>query len=193
MDKPAESSAPVARVDSGGWSPRAFADRSIEPEKVRGLLEAARWAPSSSNGQPRSTSWRRRTSPRNLPGWQAVSWMGTRGPSGPLCSCWPSRQTNFSHNDKPNRHAFHDVGLANENLVLQATAMGLVAHQMAGFRPRSSSRTVSDSRGEEPLRWSPSAIRAKSTTCPNRSASAKRPPLRKPLAEMVFTGKWANV
>ncbi len=34
----------------------------------------------------------------------------------------------------PNRHAFHDTGMAVENLVLQATALGLVAHQMAGFR-----------------------------------------------------------
>ena len=53
MDKPAESSAPLHELIRERWSPRAFADRSIEPEKVRSLLEAARWAPSSSNGQPR--------------------------------------------------------------------------------------------------------------------------------------------
>ena len=34
---------------------------------------------------------------------------------------------------KPNRHAFHDVGLALENLVLQATTLGLSVHQAAGF------------------------------------------------------------
>ena len=28
---------------------------------------------------------------------------------------------------------FHDTGMAVENLVLQATALGLATHQMAGF------------------------------------------------------------
>src|SRR5690606_2593036 len=40
---------------------------------------------------------------------------------------------NFTYNGKPNRHALHDVGLAVENMVLQAQSMGLHAHQMAGF------------------------------------------------------------
>ena len=52
MRKPAESQSPLHELIRERWSPRAFAERSIEPEKVRSLLEAARWAPSSSNGQP---------------------------------------------------------------------------------------------------------------------------------------------
>jgi nitroreductase len=39
----------------------------------------------------------------------------------------------FAKNRKPNRHAQHDVGLASENLVLQAVDIGLAAHQMAGY------------------------------------------------------------
>ena len=76
--------------------------------------------------------------------------MGTRGPSGPRCSCWPWRQTNFAHNGQPNRHAFHDVGLANENLVLQATAMGLVVHQMAGFVADRARELFEIPEGQEP-------------------------------------------
>ncbi|MGI9175564.1 MAG: nitroreductase family protein [Rhodothermales bacterium] len=34
------------------WSPRAFSDRPVEEEKLRSLLEAARWAASSYNEQP---------------------------------------------------------------------------------------------------------------------------------------------
>ena len=34
---------------------------------------------------------------------------------------------------KPNRHAAHDLGLSVGQLVLQATALGLFAHQMAGI------------------------------------------------------------
>jgi nitroreductase len=40
---------------------------------------------------------------------------------------------NFGHNDKPNRWAEYDTGAAVANLSLQATALGLVVHQMGGF------------------------------------------------------------
>ena len=33
-------------------SRRAFTDQPIEPEKIKQLFEAARWAPSSANEQP---------------------------------------------------------------------------------------------------------------------------------------------
>ena len=39
----------------------------------------------------------------------------------------------FDRNDKPNRHAYHDLGQAMALLLVQATDLGLVAHQMAGF------------------------------------------------------------
>ena len=34
------------------WSPRAFDERPVEPEKLRNIFEAARWSPSASNIQP---------------------------------------------------------------------------------------------------------------------------------------------
>ena len=34
------------------WSPRAFEDKAVEPEKIRNIMEAARWSPSASNHQP---------------------------------------------------------------------------------------------------------------------------------------------
>jgi len=40
---------------------------------------------------------------------------------------------NFEKTGKPNRHAFHDVGLAMGSLLVEATALGLFVHQMAGF------------------------------------------------------------
>ena len=33
-------------------SRRAFSDQPVEPEKIKSLFEAARWAPSSLNEQP---------------------------------------------------------------------------------------------------------------------------------------------
>ena len=48
----AETSVPIHPLISERWSPRAFANRPVEPEKLRALFEAARWAASSYNGQP---------------------------------------------------------------------------------------------------------------------------------------------
>ena len=147
MDKPAESSALLYELIRERWSPRAFADRSIEPQKVRSVLKAAGWAPSSFNGQPWSYIVATKEEARGFRPAGKLSRGGERvGREKQLCSCWPWRRRNFAHNGQPNRHAFHDVGLANENLVLQAAAMGLVVHQMAGF-VADEPRAVPDSRG----------------------------------------------
>ncbi|MGH7472773.1 MAG: nitroreductase family protein, partial [Candidatus Methylomirabilales bacterium] len=52
MQKLAETTHEIHALLRERWSPRAFADRIVEPEKLRSLLEAARWAPSSYNEQP---------------------------------------------------------------------------------------------------------------------------------------------
>ena len=49
MEKLAPTDFPIHDLLRRRWSPRAFADRPVEPEKLRSLLEAARWAPSSFN------------------------------------------------------------------------------------------------------------------------------------------------
>jgi nitroreductase len=40
---------------------------------------------------------------------------------------------NFNHNGQPNRWAMYDAGAASASLCLQATALGLIVHQMGGF------------------------------------------------------------
>jgi len=42
-------------------------------------------------------------------------------------------KTTFSHNSSPNRVALYDLGAATSYLTLQAAALGLSTHQMAGF------------------------------------------------------------
>ncbi len=52
MEKLAETDYPILELLKRRWSPRAFSDQMVEPEKLRSLFEAARWAPSSFNEQP---------------------------------------------------------------------------------------------------------------------------------------------
>src|ERR1700676_1667559 len=52
MDKRAETQIPLHDLIRRRWSPRAFSERPVEPNKLRSVLEAARWAASSRNEQP---------------------------------------------------------------------------------------------------------------------------------------------
>lgn len=118
------------------WSPRAF-----DPEHVlldadlEGLLEAARWAPSSMNEQP----WRYRFARRGEAGFQALFdtlMPGNRlwaGNASLLMVCYAV--PTFKRNGKPNRHAVYDAGAANMALSLEALDRGLYVHQMGGFDP----------------------------------------------------------
>lgn len=135
-NKPAATSYPVHPLIQQRWSPRSFEDRPLEIEKVGSLLEAARWAPSCFNEQP----WRffvghKTSSPK---AWQTLfdllvpfnqQWCA----EAPLLILSVYKQ-HFSHNSLPNAHAMYDCGMAMENIALQAVALGLVSHQMAGYR-----------------------------------------------------------
>jgi nitroreductase len=193
MRKPADSQSPLHELISERWSPRAFAERSIEPDKVRSLLEAARWAPSSSNGQPWSYLIASKDQPEEFDRLASCLVDGNAWAKRAPLMLLAVAATHFAHNGKPNRHAFHDVGLANENLVLQAGAMGLVAHQMAGFLPDRAREIYEIPEAQEPLTMIavgypgevddlPEPLRARETT----------PRSRKPLAEMAFSGKWGS-
>src|SRR5437899_1135256 len=52
MEKLAQTDYQIEEILRRRWSPRAFSDRLVEPEKMQSLFEAARWAPSSFNEQP---------------------------------------------------------------------------------------------------------------------------------------------
>jgi len=134
MEKLADVDHPIHDLLRRRWSPRAFSERMVEPEILRSLFEAARWAPSSNNEQP----------------WHFI--VGTKSEVTAydrLFQClkegnkkWAFRapvlmlsvaRLNFEDEGIPNRHALHDTGMAAFSLTMQATALGLVVHQMAGF------------------------------------------------------------
>src|SRR4051812_13695224 len=52
MERIRDAAHPVHDLLRKRWSPRAFADRAVERDKLLSVLEAARWAPSSNNEQP---------------------------------------------------------------------------------------------------------------------------------------------
>lgn len=114
-------------------SRRAFSDRAIEPEKIKSLFEAARWAPSSSNEQP----WVYVYATKGQELWEKIFESLNAGnkiwaKDAPLLIVSFCKK-HFSRNGFPNGAAKYDVGAANAFLSLQATHLGLNAHQIGGF------------------------------------------------------------
>ncbi|HAD97399.1 MAG TPA: nitroreductase [Cryomorphaceae bacterium] len=115
------------------WSPRAFADREVEVEKLQRIFEAARWAPSSTNEQP----WRFIVASKGDEHYDKLygclnEWNRKWTWTAPVLVATLAKK-NFTKNDKPNKHSWHDLGLAMGNLSAQATHENLYLHQMAGI------------------------------------------------------------
>lgn len=133
IDKAGKTDFELIPEIAGRWSPRAFGEQAVETEKLKRVLEAARWAPSSRNEQP----WRFIIARKGDEHYQKLfeglnefnqKWAWTAPVLGATLS-----SKHFARNSRPNSHNFHDVGLAMGNLLAQATHEGLHLHQLAGI------------------------------------------------------------
>ena len=136
MHKPAITQVAIDGTIAARWSGRAYDPaKAVSHAQVIALLEAARWAPSCFGDQPwRFVVWNKAS---NAEAWQQAfdclvpgnqAWVKDAPVLLLVCA-----DTLFSHNQQSNRWAQYDTGAAAENLCLQASALGLMAHQMGGF------------------------------------------------------------
>jgi Nitroreductase len=190
MEKPAPADYPIEEVIRRRWSPRAFSDRMVEPEKLRSLFEAARWAPSSFNEQPWSFVVTTRNNPDEYA--QMLSCLVEKNQQwaqlAPVLMVSVAK-LNFEKSGKPNRHAFHDVGLAMGTMLVQATALGLFVHQMAGFSVDKVREAFGVPDGFEPVAAVAIGYEADPEVLPEAFREQEvGPRRRKPISEFVFAG-----
>ncbi|MEM9252502.1 MAG: nitroreductase family protein [Planctomycetota bacterium] len=188
MEKSAPADLPILDVIKRRWSPRAFADRPVEDHKLRCILEAARWAASSFNEQP----WRFVLT-KKVDGESFDKALGCLVEANQL---WVKDapvllltfvSMAFSKNGNPNRTAHHDLGLAMGQLSLQATAMGLFVHQMAGVDLDRIRDTYAVPEGFEPFSAAAIGYGGNPGQLPDGLAEAETGErVRKPLTELVF-------
>ncbi len=194
MEKPATNEHPIHDLIRRRWSPRAFADKTVPPDLLRSLFEAARWAASSMNDQPWAYLVATKDDAENFAKMVSVLMDGNSiwAKNAPVLLLSVAR-LNFKHNGSANRVAVHDLGAANASLTLQATALGLGVHQMGGFH-RDKAREVF----QIPEGWEP--VAAMAIGYPGDPASLpenlqKReiaPRSRQPLSEFVMSGSWGR-
>jgi nitroreductase len=185
---------PVLDVLRKRWSPRAFADRPVEPTKLQSLLEAARWAPSCFNEQPWSFIVATKDNPPEYERLLAclVEKNQAWAKSAPVLMISVAAK-NFAQTGKPNRHWFHDVGLAVSDLVTQATVLDLFVHQMAGFSPDKARQTYNIPDSHEAVAAIAIGYLGDPNSLPDdlRDRELKEQ-TRKSLKDFVFTGKWGD-
>jgi nitroreductase len=194
LKRPAETSVPIHEVLRERWSPRAFDSRAVEPEKLRSLFEAARWAASSYNAQPwyfiAATKDDLQNFSRVLESFVEFNQGWAR--SAPVVGLSVAG-LKFENNGQPNRHAFHDVGQAAANLALQAAALGLQVHQMAGILPDKARQLFSIPDGYEAVAGFALGYPGDPASLPDQLRERELAPrVRKPLASFVFAGKWGE-
>lgn len=194
MEKLADPTYPIEPLLQQRWSPRAFADRPVEPEKLLRLWEAARWSASCANQQP----W-----------YFLVATREDAAEHARMLSClrennqqWAARapvlmvsvaQLAFDANGQPNRYAFHDVALAVASMIFQATALSLYVHQMAGFYPDKVRELYDVPDGFEPVAGIVLGYPGDPATLSEELQQRELAPrTRKPLDTFIFQGAWGK-
>jgi nitroreductase len=134
MKKTAQAGHFINKLIAERWSPRAWLDKPVEASKLLSMLEAARWAPSSANEQPWAFIVARREEPEAFAKLLGCLVPGNQvwAKAAPVLIISVVRK-NSASDGTPNRTALHDVGLASENMVLEAVDQGLCSHGMAGI------------------------------------------------------------
>jgi nitroreductase len=191
MNKTADTDAPLITAIRERWSPRAFADRAVAPVDLRTLLEAARWAASCKNEQP----WRFVYAHKGGPGYEALEALlddfNTGWAAGAPVLMLSLAKKAFDGDGQPNAHAWHDVGLAMGQLLVQATSMGIYVHQMAGFDWRGANDALGIPEGFAPVAMAALGYPGDPDTLPEGLAKAERGPRkREALERLAFEGQW---
>jgi nitroreductase len=173
-------------------SPRAIdPDRRISKLALCTLLEAARVAPSCFNEQP----------------WRFLVFDGSDAEALERArSCLSEGNAwarlapvlilsvaaeRWSRDSSPNRWAEHDVGLASENLALQATSLGFAVHLMAGFDEARARTLFGVPEDFTPIAMIAVGYPGNPEDLPPKLRDRERAPRqRKPIEEIAFAGYW---
>jgi nitroreductase len=192
MSRPADTDVDIHPLLRDRHSPYVFdPGRDVSEPDLRALLEAARWTMSSYNAQP----WRYvvGVKSRDEETWEKIHSVLVEG-NQPWAANAPVLllgvvETNFAHNGEPNKTAGHDLGAASACLTLEATARGLVVHQMAGIVPDAACRVFGLEAPLEPL--TALAIGYQGQPGDVDAAYAERdakPRVRKPVSDILLGG-----
>lgn len=172
------------------WSPRAMSGEEISDNELMRLFEAARWAPSSYNGQP----WRFIYAKRNSESWDKlfnlmVDFNKSWAKNAAVLLVIISRK-NFEQDEKPSITHQFDAGAAWENLALQGETQGLVTHGMQGFDYEKARQDLSIPDTFDVMAMVAIGKPAPKEVLPPEVQEREQASDRKPLTEIIMEGQF---
>jgi len=195
MTFPVPTDYPIHELIATRWSPYAFAEKPVPENVLLSLFESARWAPSSFNEQPWNYILATKDDKEEYDKLLSCLNEGNQvwAKFAPVLALGITKQF-FDRNNKPNRSAIHDLGLATGNLLIEATSRGLYVHQMIGILPEKAKDLYEIPDGYEVVTGIAIGYEGNPNNLPDnlKERDSKRR-LRKPLNNFVFGSKWGVV
>ncbi|MDO9355908.1 MAG: nitroreductase family protein [Solirubrobacteraceae bacterium] len=186
----------LTSVLQGRWSPRAFdATHELDRRTLHLLLEAARWAPSAGNSQPWSFIVGLRGDATFDRFFEHLS-RGNKSWAGNASALLVAVHQNASGPDHElpfDGYAAYDLGQAAAHLSVQAHAVGLHAHQFAGFDHEATQAEFS-----VPAHWTVKTgiavgLLGDPALLDERTREKElRPRTRRAIGEFAFGGDWGE-
>ncbi len=179
------------------WSPSIFdAGHVLTDAEVATLLHAAQWAPSAGNSQP----WRFLVLIRGTAAHAAFVPHLSRGnagwvPRASLVLVGAAQVADGPDGSTINSADFarYDTGQAAAHVTLQARAMGLHAHQFAGFDHPAVAAEFGVPDHLQLLAGIAVGVRGNAADVPERDQERElKVRTRRPLAEIAFAGQWGQ-
>lgn len=172
------------------WSPRAMSGEPVQEDEFMALFEAARWAPSSYNGQ----LWRFIYAKKGTKDWEVLFDLLVEGnkawaKNAAVLVCVISRK-NFEFNEKPSVTHVFDAGAAWENLALEGARRGLVIHGMEGFDYGKAKKMLEVPENYDVCAMFAIGKRGKKEDLPEQTRKMEFPNDRRPIEEILFEGKF---
>jgi nitroreductase len=193
-DKRALTDYPVHELIAARWSPYAFQNRPVPDADLCSLFEAARWAASSFNEQPWTYIVATKENPEQFQQLLSCLFEFNQGwaKAAPVLALGIIR-LHSERDGQDNPAAFHDLGLAAGNLLIEATSRGIAVHQMMGIFPDMAREVFTIPDGYEAR----TALAIGYRGDPEQFSEVvqrreQRPRQRKPLNQFVFSGTWGN-
>lgn len=183
---------PINPLILNRWSPRSMTGEELGDDVIMSLFEAARWAPSSFNNQP----WRFIYAKRNTEHWDRlfnllVDANKTWAKNAALLAVVISRK-NFEFNEKPARTHQFDTGSAWENLALEASSRGIVAHGMQGFDYEKAKTELGIPADFEVMAMIAIGKRGPIENLPTELQDKEKPNDRKALKDIIMEGTYRS-
>ncbi|GAA0653553.1 nitroreductase family protein [Salarchaeum japonicum] len=169
------------------WSGYAMTGEPVPERDYLPVFEAARWAPSSRNTQP----WRFAYADRRDDEWETFvslpnDWNRQWAENAAVLVVLFSETTDEEGRER-SAHSF-DAGAAWENLALEATRRGLVAHPMGGFDHDAAKEELGAPDDYDAEAMIAIGDPAPTDTLPEDLRGGDEPNGRKPLDEIVSRG-----